>query len=131
MSHLFKDIIPSILVTGKDVLDVEKDYVPYVVNRALSFHYDCIFYANEMNTHPSVPKRMQYYYLLKSVRKYKRQFQPWHKRETSEKLNIVKKYYKYSNEKAKEAISLLSDSQIDELADRMYEGGFSERNNKK
>ena len=123
MSDLFKDIIPSILNTKKDVLDEEKQYVPFVVNRVLSYHYDCIMYANEMNMLPGTDKRMQYSYLLNRVRGYKRPFQKWQKRDSIEALDIVKEYYSFSNEKAKEALAVLTDDQIDELRKRLNKGG--------
>ena len=63
MSDLFKDIIPSILQTKKNVLENPKDYNAFVVNRALSFHYDAALQANEMNKLPGLPADMQYHYL--------------------------------------------------------------------
>ena len=103
MSDLFKDIIPSILHNKKNVLDDEKDYHAFVVNRALSFHYDCVLQANEMNKNPGLSGNMQYQYLLNTVRGYKRPFRKWEKRETIDDLDAVKEYYNYSNEKAREA----------------------------
>lgn len=123
MSDLFKDIIPAILQTKKDVLDEEKQYVPFVVNRALSYHYDCIMYANEMNMLPNTDKKMQFHYLLNRVRGYKRPFQKWQKRDSIEALEIVKEYYNFSNEKAKEALAVLTDDQIDEIRKRLDRGG--------
>jgi hypothetical protein len=125
MSELFKDIIPSILNTKKDVLDEEKQYVPFVVNRALSFHYDCILHANEMNMLPHTDKRMQYSYLLNTVRGYKRPFQKWQKRETIEDLEVIKEYYSFSNEKAKVALSVLSPAQLDDIKRLLSKGGAS------
>lgn len=123
MSDLFKDIIPAILQTKKDVLEEEKQYVPFVVNRALSFHYDCIMYANEMNMLPNTDKKMQFHYLLNRVRGYKRPFQKWQKRDSIEALEVVKEYYSFSNEKAKEALAVLTDDQIDEIRKRLFRGG--------
>ena len=128
MSDLFRDIIPSILQTKKDVLLEEKQYVPFVVNRALSFHYDCVLFVNEMNMLPGTDKRMQYTFLLNTVRGYKRPFQKWQKRETVEALEVVKEYYSFSNEKAKEALAVLTDDQIDELRTKLNKGGANARN---
>jgi hypothetical protein len=124
MADLFKDIVPSILQTKKDVLDNEGDYVPFVVNRALSNHFDCILYANEMNKYPHLDKRIQYDYLMGTVRAYKRPFQKWHKRETSENLDAIKEYFNYSNEKAKEALSILSNDQVTEIRTKLDRGGI-------
>lgn len=79
MADLFKDIVPSILQTKKDVLDNEKDYAAFVVNRSLSYHMDCILYANQMNINHGLPKKLQYQYLLQSVRPIKRKFEKWQK----------------------------------------------------
>ena len=115
MTDLFKDIIPSILQNKKDVLEDEKDYHAFVVNRALSFHYDCIIPANEMNKNPGLPGSMQYRYLLNTVRGYKRPFRKWEKRETIDDLEAVKEYYNYSNEKAREALVLLNTTQLETI----------------
>jgi hypothetical protein len=130
MPDLFKETIPSILQTKKPVITTEneKDYVPFVVNKALSFHYDCILYANEMNRLPNVDGLLQYQYLLNTIRPYKRPFQKWLKRETVDDLEVVKEYYNYSNERAKEALPLLSKSQLDVMRKELDKGGLHARN---
>ena len=93
MPDLFKEIIPSILQTKKSVIKDEvdlKDYVPFVVNRALSYHMDCVLYANEMNVHCLTDKDMQYQYLLNSIRPMKRKFAPWQKARLIRILNVLK-----------------------------------------
>ena len=126
MTDLFKEIIPSILQTKKNVLETEKDYHAFVVNRALSFHYDCVLQVNEMNRYPSLPGSMQYQYLLNSVRGYKRPFRPWQKRETIDDLEAVKEYYNYSYEKAKEVMVLLNANQIEEIKKAIDKGGTND-----
>ena len=126
MTDLFKDIIPSILQTKKNVLEEEKDYNAFVINKALSFHYDCVLQANEMNRFPSLPSTMQYHYLLNSIRGYKRPFKPWQKRETIENLETVKEYFGYSNEKAKEVLVLLNADQIEEIRKEIHKGGTND-----
>ena len=126
MSDLFKDIIPSILHTKKDVLENEKDYNAFVVNRAISFHYDCVMQANEMNKYPSLPGTMQYHFLLNSIRGYKRPFRKWEKRETIDNLDAVKEYYNYSNEKAKEALVLLNATQLEQIKKELNKGGIND-----
>jgi hypothetical protein len=123
---LFKEIIPSILQTKKSVIndDIDqKDYVPFVVNRALSFHMDCILYVNEINVHPGMDKDMQYQYLLNTIRPMRRKFQPWQKTETDKNLQYVKEYFKYSNSKAKEALRILTDEQITDIRIKIDKGG--------
>jgi anti-sigma28 factor (negative regulator of flagellin synthesis) len=128
MSDLFRDIVPAILQTKKDVLDNEKDYNAFVVNKALSFHMDCILQANQMNMLPNLDGKLQFQYLLNSTRGYKRPYQKWHKRETMENLDAVKEYFNYSNEKAKEALSILSDAQIEQIKKEIDKGGLNVRN---
>ncbi len=127
MADLFKDIIPSILQTKKNVVENEKDYVPFVVNKTLSFHYDCVLIANEMNKVPNTDGILQYHYLLNKVRGYRRPFQKWHKRETIENLDAVKEYFNYSNEKAKDALMVLSDEQIVEIKRNLNKGGLNDK----
>ena len=126
MTDLFKDIIPSILQNKKDVLDDEKDYHAFVVNRALSFHYDCVLQANEMNKYPGLPATLQYQYLLNTVRGYKRPFRKWEKRETIDDLEAVKEYYNYSNEKAREALVLLNTTQLETIRKAIDKGGTND-----
>lgn len=126
MTDLFKDIIPSILQTKNNVLENPKDYAPFIVNRAISFHYDCVMQANEMNKNPSLPPDMQYQFLLNTIRGYKRPFRKWEKRETIDDLEAVREYYNYSYKKAKEAMVLLNAAQLEEIKKRIYKGGTND-----
>ena len=126
MPNLFKEIIPSILQTKKCVIndDIDaKDYTPFVVNRALSYHIDCILYANEMNINNMLDKDMQYQYLLNTIRPMKRKFQSWQKAEVNNNLECVKEFFGYSNQKAKEALRILSDEQIAIIKAKTNKGG--------
>jgi hypothetical protein len=126
MPDLFKEIIPSILEKKKSVFRDEldyKDYNPYIVNRALSYHMDCVLYVNELNKHPNLEKDLQYQYLLNTIRPMKRKFQPWQKSEVDKNIECVKIYFGYSNEKAKEALRLLNDEQIAEIKRKTDKGG--------
>lgn len=125
MADLFKEIIPSILSTKKDCLVDEKDYVPFVINKALSFHYDCIMAANEMNMRPNLDRQLQYHYYLNTIRPYKRPFQKWLKRETIDDLEAIKEYYGYSNEKAKDVLSLISKDHLETIKHKIDKGGIS------
>lgn len=128
MPDLFKEIIPSILQTKKNVLQDDldiKDYNPFVVNRALSYHIDCILYTNEMNLYPELDKDLQYQYLLNTIRSMKRKFQPWQKTSSDKDLECVKEYFGYSNQKAKEALDILNDEQIAEIKAKTNKGGVN------
>ena len=126
MPDLFKEIIPSILQTGKSVLNDDldyRDYAPFMVNRALSYHMDCVLYVNELNKLPSLDKDMQYQYLLNSIRPMKRKFQPWQKANKDKDIDCVKTFFGYSNQKAIEALRILTDEQIAEIRRRTDKGG--------
>jgi hypothetical protein len=127
MTDLFKEVVPSILQTKKHTIfeENEKEYVPYVVNRALSFHKDCVLFANEMNRLPNTDKLLQYHFLINTIRGYKRPFQKWIKQESIEDLEYVKEFYNFSTEKAREALSILTKDQIDEIKKHLNKGGLS------
>ena len=118
------DYVDFILRKKKPDVELDyKDYAPFIVNRSLSYHLDCILYANDMNQHPGVDKDMQYQYFLNSIRPMKRGFQPWQKSKTDENIECVKAYFGYSNAKAKEALRILSDEQIAVIKIKTDTGG--------
>lgn len=126
MPDLFKEILPSIMVTGKSVIkdDIDlKDYKPYHINKALSYHNDCLAAANQMNLNHHLDKDMQYQYLLNTIRHKKRSFKSGQKSEVDKNIECVKEYYKFSNSKAKEALRVLSDKQIAEIKRKTDKGG--------
>jgi hypothetical protein len=125
LTDLFKDVIPSIQFTKKKVItsENEKEYVPYVVNRSISFHLDMVMQANQMNMLPSTDGLLQYHYLLNTVRSYKRPFQKWQKRQDDDNLEVIKEAYNYSNEKAKDALTVLTHDQLEEIKKTLNKGG--------
>lgn len=128
MPELFKEILPSILEKKKSVFrdDLDyKDYKPFIVNRALSYHMDCVLYVNEMNINNSLDVDMQYQYLLNTIRPMKRKFQAWQKSEVDKDIECVKQYFGYSNEKAKEALRILTDEQVAEIKIKTTKGGVN------
>ena len=100
----------------------EKKYDGYMVNRALSQYPDTVLLANEMNIHHHIDNRLQFDFLLNTVRRGKRRGK-WAKAIDPEHLEVVKEYYGYSDEKAKVALTLLSDKQVEELKQRVFKGG--------
>jgi hypothetical protein len=100
----------------------EKGYIPFTVNRSLSYHYDTVLLANEMNQRAFLDKRLQFDFLINTVRKKKR-FAKWVKPLSSDDLEVVKEYYGYSNEKARQVLSLLNDEQMGQLRQRIFKGG--------
>ena len=97
-------------------------YPAYVVNRCLSGHMDCILYVNEMNIAYHLDPKLQYDFYINTLRPRKR-FSPWLKKEAIKDLDLVKRYYGYSNEKARTALALLSKSQLEQIELKLNTGG--------
>ena len=121
-----KTWLNSINQTKKNLIDedlsLEKEYSPYVINRCLSGHLDCIMFVNEMNKYHFLPKKIQYDFLLNSLRTKKR-FAPWLRKDTIKDLDNVKRYYGYSDEKAKQALRILSKKQLNFIQSKFETGG--------
>ena len=103
-------------------LEAISSYPPYIVNRCLSGSVDTILFANEMNKYSNLDKDMQYHFFLYTLRKRKR-FSPWLKKEQIDDLDLVKKHYGYSNEKARVAVSLLTKTQLEYIRNKHDMGG--------
>ena len=121
-----KDWLNSINFTKKNLIEEDpseiKDYAPYVINRCLSGNLDCILFANEMNKYSFLDKDMQYSFYLNTLRKKKR-FSPWLRKDKVTDLEIIKQYYGYSNEKASNALKILTPEQISYIKQRLETGG--------
>jgi hypothetical protein len=102
----------------------EKAYVPFLTNRSLSYHLDCIMYANEMNKRHIVDSKLQNDFLLNTVRSKKRPFAKWAKVVQNDDLECIQKMYGLSKIKAREAVRLLSDEQIQKLKEQTDTGGL-------
>jgi hypothetical protein len=116
------------ILQGKKQLIVdestENEYVPFMVNRALSYHKDCVLYANEMNRRHQLDKKLQNDFLLNTIRAKKRPFNKWIKPEKSEDIACIKSFYGFSDAKARDALRLLTDKQIQELKEKTDKGGL-------
>ena len=100
----------------------EKAYDPFMVNRSLSYFQDTVLSVNEMNINHHIDKRLQNDFLINMVRKRKR-FSKWDKPNSNSDVEVVKEYYGYNNEKARNALTLLTSEQIDILRQKVYKGG--------
>ena len=126
-----KDWLNSINQTKENLMEDpsnKKDYPPYIINRCMSGHVDCILYANEMNMQPHLSKDMQYAFYLNSIRKKKR-FSPWIRKDKVKDIEIVKQYYGYSNEKATQALKILNNTQLNFIKQRLEKGGQNGKSN--
>ncbi len=124
------DFVKEIL-QGKKQLIVddltEKEYNPFIINRSLSYHKDCVLFANEMNRRHFVEKKLQNDFLLNTIRSQKRPFAKWVKAEKSDDLKCIKQIYGFSDSKAREALRLLSKDQIQQLKEQTQKGGLNKR----
>ena len=100
----------------------EKAYAPYMINRQLSYFPDTVLAANEMNKNHHIDNRLQFDFFINIIRRRKR-FSKWFKPEQISDLDVVKKYYGYSNEKARQVLTLLSTENINELKNKVAKGG--------
>ena len=124
--YQLKDYLYSINQSKKNILDedidAEKKYPAYVVNRCLSSFTDTVLLSNEMNKCSHLPKRLQYDFLLNSVKPRKR-FSPWTRKDSIDNLEVVKEYYGYNDDKALQALRILTKDQLDKITYLLRKGG--------
>tara|TARA_R110000868_G_scaffold222539_4_gene474409 strand:- start:193 stop:570 length:378 start_codon:yes stop_codon:yes gene_type:complete len=119
------EYLNSINSSKKDIMVddlAEKSYNAFMINRSLSYFYDTALYANEMNFHHNLDNKLQYHYYINSIRS-RRRFSKWFKKSEPDAVEVIKEYYGYSNEKARQVLLLLPDNKINELKKRLYKGG--------
>ena len=121
-----KDWLNSINFNKEDLTEddehIIKSYPPFIINKCLSGHLDSVLFANEMNRYHFLDKDMQYKFYLNILRKRKR-FSPWIRKDKDSDLDIVKSYYGYSNEKAIQALRVLTKEQLNFIKKRTDVGG--------
>ena len=121
-----KDWLNSINLTKEDITrddpQLIKKYAPFIINKCMSGHLDTVMFANEMNLQSHLAKDLQYQFYLNSIRKRKR-FSPWLRKDKIKNLDVVKSYYGYSNEKAIQALKILSKEQLNYIKAKIDVGG--------
>ena len=124
MTIELKDWLNSINHTKVNLLEENPDakYPAYIINRCMSGHLDTVMFANEMNLSHNLDSDMQYSFYLNSVRK-RRRFSPWLRKDEIKDLDCVKRYYGYSNEKAKQALRILTNEQLNFIKSTFETGG--------
>jgi len=114
---------------SKDVMKndpfAEKDYIPFLVNRGLSFFQDTVIQVNEMNRNHFLDNKLQFDYLINNIRPRKR-WSKWLKPEKIDNLELVKLYFGFGNEKAKDALEVLTNEDIEEIKSKLAKGGVEE-----
>ena len=123
------DFVNAINLTKKDLIaedpQCEKEYTKgkFLVNRALGYFHDTVLPANVMNMYHDIPSKWQFHFFLNTISKKKR-FRKWVKKDSdTESLLLVKEYFGYSSEKAKEALTVLSDDDLMMIKEKLYKGG--------
>ena len=124
--YQLKDYLYSINQSKKNILDDDpnaaRKYPAYVVNRCLSSFTDTVLYANEMNKNSHLPSKMQYDFFINSVKPRKR-FSPWARKDSIDYLDVVKEYYGYNDDKALQALRILTKDQLDNISYLLRKGG--------
>ena len=124
--YQLKDYLYSINQSKKNILDEDpnavKKYPSYIINRCLSSFTDTVLYANEMNKNSHLPNKMQYDFFLNSVKPRKR-FSPWARKDSIDYLDVVKEYYGYNDDKALQALRILTKNQLDKISYLLRKGG--------
>ena len=127
-----KEYLNAINVSKESLLDSEdemweKKYAPFIVNKCVAPFPDTILLVNELNQYHHLDKKLQFDFLLNSLRTRKR-YTPWLKAKKLKNLEYVKEYYGYNNEKAKAALDILDDEQISAIKIKLNKGGRNGRN---
>ena len=123
-----KDYLNSINLNKNNFMGEDSDpawkskYPAYIINKCMSHHMDTVMYANEMNQYSFLDSKMQYDFYIHIVRP-RRRFSPWGKKQKIDDLDLVKRYYGYSTDKAIQALRILSPNQIDYIKDKLNKGG--------
>lgn len=115
--------VNSISFSKKDIFNDEtkEQYIPFIINRGLSFYIDCLMYSNEMNMLSHLDKKLQFHFLLNTIRPNKR-WTKWLKKISFDDLEVVKKYFNFNDKKAEEALIILSKEQIKILKGELERG---------
>ncbi len=118
------DFLNAINYTKENILNVDNDkqYNQFMINRGLSYFNDTVIIANEMNKYHMIDNRLNFDFCINNIRKRKR-FSKWFKAEESESIEVIKEYYGYSNEKARQVLALLNQNELNELKQKVSKGG--------
>jgi hypothetical protein len=126
MKYELKDWLNSINQTKKNIMDEDpssiKEYAPYIINKCLSGHIDCLMYVNELNKNHSLDKKLQYDFLINILR-IKKRYSPWIRKDKLKDIDLVKSYYGYSKDKAEQSLKILTKDQLNFITQKLEIGG--------
>jgi len=132
MAYELKEYLNAINFSKEKLMDSEdllweKKYPAYIVNRCMSMFWDTLPAANEMNGYHFLDKKVQFDFFINSIRKQKRFGGKWLSQAKLKDMEYVKEYYGYSNEKAKDALNILTKEQIEHIKNALNKGGRKKR----
>jgi hypothetical protein len=111
------------LMVGTDNDELaEKGYIPFMVNKSLSYFIDTILYANEINEYAHIDNKLQFEYYLNGIPKKKR-FSKWAKKEKSDDLDVICEYYGCNYTRAAEIHKIINKTNIDFMKQKLQKGG--------
>jgi hypothetical protein len=129
LADLFKEILPDInyghknLIRTGDIDESEYGGKTFIINRALSMNVDTVLFVNEMNVRYQLDSLLQYDYFINSLRQKKR-WSKWAKASVpSSSLELIKNYYGYNEQRAREVLDLLTETEIEEIRLKFSKGG--------
>lgn len=110
----------------EDKEEIEKTYVPFIINKQFSYFQDTIFIANalNLNTMNLLDKDMQYDFYLATVRP-KSRFTKWSKVKNSDVVQALSQLLYISEKEAMKCVHLLNDEQKEHVLElnRVKYGG--------
>jgi len=122
---LFKGFLPDLFERKENILRkepwAERDFSPFIINKAMSMHLDTAMFANEMNKLSFLPKQMQYDFYIHGVSR-RRRF-GWQKKKNEEHVPLITKAFHCNERRALDIIEILTDDDIKEIKKEFYEGG--------
>ena len=107
------DYVKCINSGEKKNIEVDNNYVPFLVGRAFSFYPDTVKVASVINRYPDIDKRGHFLFLSHAIRPRKR-FSKWHRfdKDLKDRILEIAKYYNISFAKAKEAYKIIGDTKL-------------------
>ena len=116
------DYVRSVNEKDQNLAGDLSGYVPFLQNRAFAMHIDTILLAEEMNQYHSLSPELQYDFYYHGIRKGRRFGFP-KKPVDHPQLELVQQYFKYSKQKAIEALQVLTEADLRAIMRSQDKGG--------
>lgn len=103
--------------------ELEKDIVPFMINRAMSNYYDCIFYANEVNKCKNLTKKQVYDFYHYGIQPKKKRFAKWGNSKKDETVLMISEFYKCNIKVAEQYSKFMTPDDINSIREKLDKGG--------